>query len=382
MDIIKKSASKVRQNNYSNYLEMADASFAFTIMYNLFNLSLLGVLTTVGAAGVYKLIKNFIIKNEKYSVDYSNIRELYEECVNNIADLFKEVKIDSDPIKMNYLLGLIVNNGYLSKNYNFENDINNVYNFYDQGVMGAQVMTGQAYNYNISRLFRDVLNKLGIDSDIVVTTKFNQRHYCEAEITKDLTEKLGFKDEPIKLTDEVVDEIYNLLMPKMKIELSVPEAYFQKYGNNDLVGLYYNNEYILLDPSTSSCYYNYKSVEEAIVFKSSIDKIKGVFKKNEYHNDNLLLMDEYDNFAYILNIEKIDEDEFGVLDEKYTVVNEEFKNKINSISSFNKDNKIIKEKIYELFKEKTIVFQKFHLNNENLYKDIDLKMSKIKTLRR
>ena len=384
MNIIKESASKLTQKDYLKYLEILNASFAFNIMNTVFNLNSLNIGSTIGAFGIYELIKKFIIKNEKYSKDYGEIRELYDKYVESIANLFKDLKIDNDPVKMCYLISPIIANGIVSNNFEYECDEKYVSDFYKQGLMGAQVATGKAYTYNVVRLFRDVLTKLNIESDIVTTLKFDTNFTWDVEITKELLEKLGVsKGENLEINNYNINRIYEIANPKLKIEMKYPNSKHLEYGNHDVIGIYKDNEYMLLDPNFITFFYPYKSAEDIETYKNCIKRVKSycdILKTNYKRDSNCILTDDYYNFYILLNIERTYRDKYGNIDEKYCSYNKEVENKINSISKFNEENVKLKDEISMLYIENLRLFDSFHNSNKKLYNDINTKMLKLKNL--
>lgn len=133
--------------------------------------------------------------------DYSNLKKLYDEFIENYVLFNKGLGIDN-PIVIYYVYHYLYSNGYLSINNDFKFNDKNSYD--KKGLYGASVIKGEGVCRHITAMLCDILNKYGIQS------------YPLAVYYEDYKVKLKKVEKQEMDIDAILDYIDNLAIDSYK----------------------------------------------------------------------------------------------------------------------------------------------------------------------
>ncbi len=119
----------------------------------------------------FKIINKKVIAEEEQelqntardSITYQELKESYEEYINNIANLIRIFKLENSKEIMVFLQ-ILMENGVLSESLIHKYHKDEYYKEYAKELLGAKVVTGKCVCRHMSSLFVNVLNTLGYPS--------------------------------------------------------------------------------------------------------------------------------------------------------------------------------------------------------------------------
>lgn len=109
-----------------------------------------------------------MLRFERLTTDYKDLKDLYNQVINNYGNFAKYLNCADDPVKLFALFVYMYRSGYLSVNKDFKYDTD----MKDYSLLlGIDVIRGTGVCRSISSMFTDVCNNVGIKSkNIAVST--------------------------------------------------------------------------------------------------------------------------------------------------------------------------------------------------------------------
>lgn len=191
--------------------------------------------------------------------DYSNLKKLYDEFIENYVLFNKDLGID-EPIAIYYVYHYLYSNGYLSINNDFKFNDKNSYD--KKGLYGASIIKGEGVCRHITAMLCDILNKYGIQSfplavyyeNYKVKLKRVEKQEMDIDTILDYINSLAIDEhEKNYLMDNVC------MMDEEEIYVKVYKEYennliHKLFGNHVITLALFNNKSYFLDPTNLYTY--------------------------------------------------------------------------------------------------------------------------------
>lgn len=275
---------------------------------------------------------------------------LYQEFLKNYHHLNEHFEL-KDPILLQTMFVYLLRHGYLSKDKNFQCTGEKFYDL--PHISGVEIFLGDAVCRHIATMFRDILRIEGWKSDTFSCYQRTKEVWYEPLTEfKHTEEELQSWISKELLNVETQKKFYQIL--KQSIEANIPIEFYSRWIDDKFFGKRYGNHLIcfsqtenhsyFLDPSQNRYYQYREEKNKKILYDDYDDRI--LLKKKQSYGD------------YFIN------EEFYHDNTKSFVTFEEAREKKNDMNQ-------ICEKEQEYF-------QKFYLENKEIYKEIADKMLKLK----
>ena len=225
--------------------------------------------------------------------DIKKIRKIYDEVLKNYTKLNKDFELEN-PVELYVLFTYMLQNGYLSKEHQFEEKYKDTYDI--NSIHAANVLNGKVCCRHIAVMFKDILKLYGMDSNILLVTCngvkaeisiLNAKMNCLIE-EKDEAEQEGSLEQLSWLNSEIIrikEQLRSKLIDLEEETKKVRELTEIGKSNHVITMAEFNNNCYLLDPSQFRTY----RTEDG---KSLFDKIEDNIFIN-YNMENLYkLFDE------------------------------------------------------------------------------------------
>lgn len=142
--------------NISNYLYTKTKDVSFLFLFNYFLIEQL----------------NSFRNLEIYSNEYYDLKNMYEEVVNNYNNNINKAFGFNNPVDIAHAYNFAYKTGFLSKDFIFNYSSKNKELVENPTIFGASIFTGKGCCRHSSKLLSDILNDYGFDS-ITISTGFN-----------------------------------------------------------------------------------------------------------------------------------------------------------------------------------------------------------------
>lgn len=297
-------------------------------------------------------------KGREHTKDIAQIKELYNCFLNNYNKLNKIFDLNN-PVEIYTMFNYLLNNGYLSRNKEFQKSDSQSRDV--RGLLGAEVVTGQAVCRHISGMLTDILNVKGIESSqlgvYLKTICFGVNFLKEPKYTVDelieWVETNNLIDQ--KAYEFAMDVIAELVIVQNQgVEFSAEfiddkNILARIIGNHAITFAYKDGKKYFLDPTQSRIY--------------RMDDLKGTLYDSKYNDIQMHFLSSIalNGPLFYPKIKKrLSESNSNILEEE--------------------EEQMVKATL-EKCENNMDVFEQFYTDNSQLYDDISDKILSIKKLK-
>lgn len=247
--------------NYNEGLKVNIAyacSFPVAVMTNLISTNIyLDVVTLLLQIVLILLDLSTTIGRDADFKDIKKIRKIYDEVLKNYIKLNNNFEF-KNPIELYTFYHHMFSDGYLSKGHTFVSENNNVYDI--DSIYGVNILNGKGCCRHISSMFKDILNHLKIDNNLLLVTEnwakveiFSLKEKIESlMLDTELAEIANDKDKLIEAKEKLIELLAKL--EEQQGKLQEEDEYIKKVidigAANHMINVAYSNDKTyLLDPS-------------------------------------------------------------------------------------------------------------------------------------
>lgn len=219
-----------------------------------------------------------ILKN---STDYKDLKVVYNEVLNNVSELFKQLEMN-DPISVFSSFVYMTRAGYLSndKNIEYNMDLKDL-----KGMAGLDILRGKGVCRNFASLLKDVYTEMGYESNVLPV--YTTREAINSFKNLSVLDK-SYKSKETEQTVKAILTITKILRLANHLITTVRD-------HENCYILDPTNDGFLL-PSSTFKYMTSDDPKKTMVFKplNSIRQDPHIFKLLNHLKGNSITRDEYE----------------------------------------------------------------------------------------